>query len=471
MKETLDWQLIIGYLILVFIGWLNIYASVQSAESVSIFDFGARSGKQFVWMMTAFGLAALILFVISPRIYESFSLPVYIATLVLLVSVIFLGVEVKGSRSWFEFGPVRFQPAEISKISTSLMLAAVMSQYGYKLNNLRNFIVTAAIVLVPMAIIVAQSETGSALVYCGFIFVLYREGLSGWILFMAGMAILLFILTMTLSPYMSILVLLGIVSLCCGLYRNRFRKWLMIFFPAVVLLAFLPWGADRIAEALHAGEDAFVHNIRWEYLLAGAGLCALPYFAVRAYRERSGFLWASLAAFVAGLIFIFSVDFIFHDVLQDHQRKRIEVLLGLKDDPTGVGYNVNQSMIAIGSGGLFGKERDADYLRVCPGTEYRLHFLYHRRGMGFCRECCHRIAFRLHDLADNPGCGAFARSFYPDLRILRGKLHIHAPVHKCRYDHRDYACHRHTSAVRKLWRFVALGLYRAAVHLHRACKA
>ncbi len=355
MKETLDWQLIIGYLILVFIGWLNIYASVQSAESVSIFDFGARSGKQFVWMMTAFGLAALILFVISPRIYESFSLPVYIATLVLLVSVIFLGVEVKGSRSWFEFGPVRFQPAEISKISTSLMLAAVMSQYGYKLNNLRNFIVTAAIVLVPMAIIVAQSETGSALVYCGFIFVLYREGLSGWILFMAGMAILLFILTMTLSPYMSVLVLLGIVSLCCGLYRNRFRKWLMIFFPAVVLLAFLPWGADRIAEALHAGEDAFVHNIRWEYLLAGAGLCALPYFAVRAYRERSGFLWASLAAFVAGLIFIFSVDFIFHDVLQDHQRKRIEVLLGLKDDPAGVGYNVNQSMIAIGSGGLFGK--------------------------------------------------------------------------------------------------------------------
>ena len=94
LKETLDWQLIIGYLILVFIGWLNIYASVQSAESVSIFDFGARSGKQFVWMMTAFGLAALILFVISPRIYESFSLPVYIATLVLLVSVIFLGVEV-----------------------------------------------------------------------------------------------------------------------------------------------------------------------------------------------------------------------------------------------------------------------------------------------------------------------------------------------------------------------------------------
>ena len=130
LKDTLDWPLIICYLVLVFVGWINIYASVQSAEASTIFDFGTRSGKQMVWMLTAFALAALIVFVIRPRIYESLSLPVYLATLVLLVAVIFLGVEVKGSRSWFEFGPVRFQPAEISKISTSLMLAAIMSQYG-----------------------------------------------------------------------------------------------------------------------------------------------------------------------------------------------------------------------------------------------------------------------------------------------------------------------------------------------------
>lgn len=355
LKETLDWPLIICYLLLVFIGWINIYASVQSSEPASIIDFASRSGKQFVWMITAFSLAALILFVISPQIYESFSLPIYFATLALLVAVIFLGVEVKGSRSWFEFGPVRFQPAEISKISTSLMLATVMSQYGYKLGNVRNFILTAAIILIPMAIIVAQSETGSALVYVGFIFMLYREGLSGWLLFMAGVAILLFIMTLTLSPYYSILALIVIATLCNSLFPGKMKKWLLTVLPVAVLLALLPWGQERLMVITHAGEDSLLGKIRLEYILAGASLCSIPFFAVKAFRERSSFKWLSIAAFIAGLVLVFSVDFIFHDVLQDHQRKRIEVLLGLKDDPTGVGYNVNQSMIAIGSGGLLGK--------------------------------------------------------------------------------------------------------------------
>lgn len=355
LRETLDWPLIICYLVLVFVGWINIFASVQSAEPSTIFDFGTRSGKQLIWIVTAFALAVLILFVLNPRIYESLSLPVYLATLALLVAVIFLGVEVKGSRSWFEFGPVRFQPAEISKISTSLMLATVMSQYGYRLANARNFILTAAIILVPMAIIVAQSETGSALVYVGFVFMLYREGLSGWLLFMIGVAILLFILTLTVSPYMSVLVLMAIVSLCNSVYPGRMKRWLAVVLPVLVVLAALPFGLDKLGTALELGEDSFIYRIRLEYVLAAAGLCAVPFYAVKAFRERNTFLWMSIAAFIAGLVLVFSVDFIFHDVLQDHQRKRIEVLLGLKDDPTGVGYNVNQSMIAIGSGGFLGK--------------------------------------------------------------------------------------------------------------------
>ena len=355
MKETLDWPLIICYLLLVFIGWINIYASVQSAEPASIFDFATRSGKQFVWMATAFALAVVILFIISPQVYESFSLPIYLATIVLLVAVIFLGVEVKGSRSWFEFGPVRFQPAEISKISTSLMLATVMSQYGYKIGNARNFILTAAIILLPMAIIVAQSETGSALVYVGFIFMLYREGLSGWLLFMIGVAILLFILTLTLSPYYSILVLAAIVTLCDSAFPGKMKKWFLGVLPALAVLAALPWGQERLVAITHAPGDSFLAELKLEYVLAGMCLCAIPYMAVKAFRERSRFLWLSIAAFLAGILLVFSVDFIFHDVLQDHQRQRIEVLLGMKEDPTGVGYNVNQSMIAIGSGGLLGK--------------------------------------------------------------------------------------------------------------------
>ena len=164
LAKTIDWKLVICYLLLILIGWVNIYAAVQADEPSSIFDWGCRSGKQFIWILTSFGLAGFILFVLNPRVYEGLSLPIYLFTLGLLVAVIFLGIEVKGSRSWFEFGPIRFQPAEISKISTSLMLAAVMSQLGYKIGRMRDFIITALIILVPMGIIVLQSETGSALV-------------------------------------------------------------------------------------------------------------------------------------------------------------------------------------------------------------------------------------------------------------------------------------------------------------------
>ena len=214
LAQSIDWKLVICYLLLVLIGWANIYASVHSSEPASILDFGSRSGKQFIWIVTALCIAAIILFVLSPRIYEGLSVPIYLFVMMLLIAVIFLGIEVKGSRSWFAFGPVRFQPAEISKISTSLLLATVMSQQGYKLNRLKDFIITALIIVVPMLIIVLQSETGSALVYVGFIFMLYREGLTGWLIFLVGMAILSFILTLTASPFVAILVIAAVASLC-----------------------------------------------------------------------------------------------------------------------------------------------------------------------------------------------------------------------------------------------------------------
>ena len=343
LAKTIDWKLVICYLLLVLIGWMNIYASVQSAEPSSIFDWGCRSGKQFVWILTSLGLAVFILFVLNPRVYEGLSLPIYLLVLGLLVAVIFLGVEVKGSRSWFAFGPIRFQPAEISKISTSLMLATVMSQLGYRISRFKDFLITALIILLPMGIIVLQSETGSALVYVGFIFMLYREGLSGWLIFIAGMAILLFILTLTASPYVAVLVMAAVGSLCMSLYSGRLKWWLIIGIPLIVLMAFMP----RILSSFSEVDPMIV-------LLGVLGL-ALPVAGFVAFREMNRFSQLSLVSMIAGVILVFSTNFLFNDVLQDHQRKRIEVLLGLKEDPAGVGYNVNQSKIAIGSGGFFGK--------------------------------------------------------------------------------------------------------------------
>lgn len=348
MRQSYDWSLVIFYLLLIVIGWINIYASIHSSEPSSIIAWSARSGKQFVWILTSLGLAGLILFVLPPRLWESGSIPFYVGVLFLLVAVIFLGIEVKGSRSWFEFGPVRFQPAEISKITTSLMLAFLMSRANYRITKLRDFMIAAIIVGLPMLIIVAESETGSALVYVGFIFMFYREGLSGWFLAVIGIAILLFILTLTASPFTAVLVLLSLLVLF-NAFNGRFWRTILLGGIPILLLALIP----VIRRAFVPGAEGGIPYFR--YIIAGLSVVAIPILLVRAYKIKSRFLTLSVAGFIAGIMMIMSADIIFNDVLQDHQRKRIEVLLGMKEDPSGVGYNVNQSMIAIGSGGLTGK--------------------------------------------------------------------------------------------------------------------
>lgn len=296
--QTIDWTLLFCYVLLVFIGWLNIYASTHSTEGSNILNLAGRSGKQLIWIVTSFGLGAVIMFVISPRLWEVISAPAYIVVMFLLVAVIMFGVEVKGSRSWFAFGPVSFQPAEISKITTSLFLAMIMSKSGFKLDSLLNYLKVGLALGIPMLIILAESETGSMLVYVGFLLVLYREGMSGWILAFIGLIIILFILALTVSPWLSVGILLLGVALFALYSINKTRK-------------------------------------------------KTP--------ERRSMLFATLIGALAGIALIVSTDFVFNNVLQDHQRKRIEVLLGMKEDPSGVGYNVHQSMIAIGSGGFSGK--------------------------------------------------------------------------------------------------------------------
>ena len=349
IKKSVDWALVVTYLLLILIGWVNIYASIHSDGPASIFDYNFRSGKQFVWILTALGLAALILFVVNAQLWESASVPLYLGVLCLLVAVIFLGVEVKGSRSWFEFGPIRFQPAEVSKITTSLLLATLMSQVNFRITRFKDFLLTALILGIPMVVILAESETGSALVYVGFIFVMYREGFSGWWIFCIGMAALLFILTLTASPYVSILVLAGVLLLCNGLESNKIGVAFWIFSGVLLILCLLPWIFGKFSP------ESFVSKINPLYILVGICVAAVLYLMIVGYRSRHRFLSMSALGLIAGMALVFSTEFIFNNILQDHQRKRIEVLLGMKEDPAGVGYNVNQSMIAIGSGGLHGK--------------------------------------------------------------------------------------------------------------------
>jgi len=348
-KRTIDWTIIACYLLLIFIGWLNIYASVHATEAESLFDFSARSGKQFLWMLSGISLGSLILFAFNPRLWEVISIPVYLIIVLLLIAVIFVSSNIKGSHSWFSLGPVSFQPAEISKIATSLVLATILSSPGFRMEKIRDFLLAAAVIVLPMIIIVAEKETGTALVYIGFVFTLYREGLSGWYLFFIGMCVLLFILTLTVSTYVSVLVMIAILSLCYVLNNGQLKKWILVAIPTIILFAFMP----KILSL--GGDNSFLSRIKPLWILIGSSILTIPFILYKSYKKRNPTGWLAVIAFIVGLAMVFSTEFLFHKVLKEHQRSRIEVLLGMKEDLAGAGYNVNQSMIAIGSGGFFGK--------------------------------------------------------------------------------------------------------------------
>ena len=283
--------------------------------------------------------------------------------------------HLRGFRRAASVFAIRFQPAEISKISTSLLLSWWVSQQGFKMTRLKDFAISCLIIGLPMLVIVAESETGSALVYAGFIFVLYREGLSGWWLGLVGLIILLFITTLTMGPFWSILIMIGLL-VACNAYMQPSQFWhrLLVFGGAVLLIALLPSVLEWLSGLVSARIDylnnriwvpeidepttyfwSFILKIRPMYAMLGGAAVAVPILLYWAYQKKDRFLAISLGAFVAGVLLVFSTDYIFQHVLQDHQRSRIEVLLGMKEDLAGAGYNVNQSKIAIGSGGLLGK--------------------------------------------------------------------------------------------------------------------
>ncbi|MBR0109288.1 MAG: rod shape-determining protein RodA [Bacteroidales bacterium] len=297
LVQTIDWRLVGCWIALLVIGWLSVYSSSHSAEASGAFELAGRSGKQLLWMGISLVVGIVILFFVKPYVWEEFALPAWLFVVLLLGLVLLFGSEVNGSKSWFHLGPVSFQPCELSKITTSLVLAHFLRTPGFRLSRLRDLSTVIAVVGIPAAIILAGGETGTLLVYAGYVFMLYREGLSGWWLVFMFAFILLFITAI------------------------RFPLWVSFMILAVALTVYFLVVRRRV-RGIVARRDLF-----WTMILAG----------------------------VVGSLMILSTSLVFKHVLKPHQRTRIEVLLGMKEDPMGAGYNVNQSMIAIGSGGLFGK--------------------------------------------------------------------------------------------------------------------
>ena len=190
--KSLDWFTIAIYIVLMVFGWISVCGASYDFSDMDFFSFESRAGKQLVWMGLSLGIG-FVLLMLEERIYEMFAPPVYWMFMGLLIATIFLSHDVKGSRSWLDFGPLRLQPAEFAKFATALYLAKFMNSWGYTIHKFKNFLKTLGIVLLPMAIIIMQKETGSALVYTAFFLVFYREGMAGSVLFSGISAVLYFV--------------------------------------------------------------------------------------------------------------------------------------------------------------------------------------------------------------------------------------------------------------------------------------
>ena len=376
--RKIDWVVVGIWFTLMVFGWMNVFSSSVSEEGFQ-FSFKEKYIMDLVWIASALALAILILFVIPSKIYPAISWPFYLLMVFLLVAVAFVGVEVNGSKSWFALGPFRLQPAEFSKIATSLLLAQLMSKYDFRFSRPTDALRIAVVLALPILAILLEKETGSALVYLGYLLVCYREGMTGWLLVIGLLAILFFILTLIFSPFVAILVLMALTGVAGSYYRGRMILGCSLTAAIVTLCAFLPRFMQWEALAFLGRHEPEV----WLALLTGtaAVVLALVWWFHRQRRLRNLML-----GFLAGLALVFSVEFVFNHVLKEHQRARIEVLLGIKEDPMGVGYNVHQSLVAIGSGGLVGKgfrggtqtrfdfvpEQSTDFIFCTIGEEWGL---------------------------------------------------------------------------------------------------
>lgn len=334
---------IVLYALLVFLGWINIYSAVYNEEHSSILDMSQRYGKQLLWILAAFVLAAVIV-IFDSRFYVTFAYVLYGFTILLLIGVLLVGTEIKGSRSWFQIGGFAIQPAEFVKFTTALALAKFISSYNFKLIQFKSLGIIALILLLPVALIFLQNDTGSAIVFMVFSLVLYREGLPGAILFMGVLLALVFILTLVTGSATTILMMAATGLLIHYFVRQQLKESAKAL--ATCLSSFgVVWLTDF----------AFKLDSDITKLLLYASIPATIIFLAYTYRKGLNQLLIVTGVYIVLLMMTFSVDYVFNEVMEPHQKSRIEELLGIKSDPLGVGYNVNQSKIAIGSGGFAGK--------------------------------------------------------------------------------------------------------------------
>ena len=321
-KNTLkfDWIIILLFLALISIGWVNIYSASYTQAGGTFFDFSNMYTKQLLWIFLSFILIVFIL-ALEAKFYERFSSIIYLVSLLTLLGLYSFGNTINGATSWYLIGPASIQPSEFAKAATALALAKYVSDIQTNMNAFKDQLKAFLILALPAIFIIPQPDPGSALIYVAFIFPLYREGLHFVYLLLGFFAAALFVGTLLVgAPWIGLLV--GLIAM--GIFlKNKKQK-----------------------------------------------------------QKPSGFKYATIA--IACISFAFSVSYIFNNVFEQRHRDRFNIVLGKEIDTKGIGYNTNQSEIAIGSGGWFGKgwtqgtqtkgnfvpEQHTDYIFSTVGEEW-----------------------------------------------------------------------------------------------------
>jgi len=341
--NSLDKTAIVLFLLLVILGWFNIYAAVYNEERAGMLDLTQRYGKQFVWIIAALVIAVFVV-IIDSRFYLFFSWFIYGAFILLLIAVLLFGSKINGARSWFEFGGLSLQPSEFAKFATALAMASYLNSRRQDLTKFKDMIPAVGIILLPALLTALQPDMGSTVIYFSIFIVLFREGMSPYIFISGLLMLVLFFLTLLVNNLYLVITLIVIAIL---LVWFATRKW-KISLAGTIIFVF-------IAGPLYLLDHYIIKRLGNEAVIVIALILTGVAIAYYIYNKKAGAVMVIYLFLLGSILFVNSVDYTFNKILPVHQKDRINIMLGIKSDPQGKGYNVNQSIISIGSGGLTGK--------------------------------------------------------------------------------------------------------------------
>ncbi len=352
--NRIDWTTVLLWLVMMIMGWFNIYAAVYNEQHSSIFDLSQRYGKQLVFIFAALILAVFVI-VADNKLYFFFAWLVYGIMIFLLLLVLVVGKEINGARSWFEFGSFNLQPSEFGKFATGLALASYINSRQQQISGFLSMASASAIILAPAVLIALQPDMGSVITYFAFFIVLFREGMSIYFFISALLAVVLFLLSLVI----------GNVAVAVGLTVVAFAALWLVTNRS---LAFKALGVFLAAGTLAFVTGKYIFGMDLDLIILIAVILSGTVYAWYFFRYRLKIGAVIYAFLLGGILYLFTVDYAFHNILEPHQQTRINILIGLDEDPFGKGYNLNQSLISIGSGGFAGK----GYLN---GTQTKFKFV------------------------------------------------------------------------------------------------